>query len=253
MTPFGLEPHQVPLERARAASLAVLRVWPSVDRRLFVVYASLATAFIAATFIYAMLDQTGGEWSAPLDDVFIHFDFARSTARGYPFQWSEGNGFSSGNTSVSYPFALAFGYWIGFRKQALMIWAVIVACLSVIAFFGASARIVAPAGAWAKYLVPPAVLSVGALDWSLMSGMENAFHLGVWAGSAYAFERLVSARDDGRFLRPALVLAAANALLVLTRPESAVSVAVFSIGAAIIHRILKPFAPCIGILDRLQP
>ena len=23
---------------------------------------------------------TGGEWSAPLDDVFIHFDFARATA-----------------------------------------------------------------------------------------------------------------------------------------------------------------------------
>ena len=33
-----------------------------------------------------------GPWSAPLDDVFIHFDFARSAARGFPFQWSEGNG-----------------------------------------------------------------------------------------------------------------------------------------------------------------
>src|SRR5688572_2131860 len=42
--------------------------------------------------------RTLGPWSAPLDDVFIHFDFARSTARGRPFEWSQGNGYSSGGT-----------------------------------------------------------------------------------------------------------------------------------------------------------
>jgi hypothetical protein len=245
MTPFGLEPQRtegpirsVWLERARHIERVVVANWSAIDGRLFVIYATLATAFIATTFIGAMLEQTGGEWSAPLDDVFIHFDFARSTARGYPFQWSEGNGFSSGNTSITYPFALAFGYWIGFRKQLLMAWAVLIACLSVLAFFGAAARIVAPAGPWAKYLVPPAILSVGALDWSLMSGMENAFHLGIWAASAYSLERLVAARDDGRFLRPSIILGAANALLVLTRPESAVTVAALSIAAAVFHRKL---------------
>ncbi len=40
------------------------------------------------------------DWSAPLDDVFIHFDFARSIARGHPFEWSRGNGYSSGGTSL---------------------------------------------------------------------------------------------------------------------------------------------------------
>jgi hypothetical protein len=64
---------------------------------------------IDVLFYAYMRVQTGGDWSAPLDDVFIHFDYARATARGYPFQWSEGNGFSSGNTSLSYPFALPSG------------------------------------------------------------------------------------------------------------------------------------------------
>src|SRR5690606_6552882 len=38
---------------------------------------------------YASGDFSSGaaSWSAPLDDVFIHFDFARATARGYPLQW----------------------------------------------------------------------------------------------------------------------------------------------------------------------
>src|SRR3954470_5697185 len=114
-------------------------------------FAEFATLFVARTFYQYMLVQTHGAWSAPLDDVFIHFDYARATARGYPFQWSEGNGFSSGNTSLSYPFALALGYWVGFRDLAIMRWAAIVACISILAFFLAAARLTAPLGRWAKY------------------------------------------------------------------------------------------------------
>ncbi len=215
---------------------AILAEWAAIDGWLYLVFATLATSFVCATFVGAMLEQTGGEWSAPLDDVFIHFDYARSTARGYPFQWSEGNGYSSGNTSLSYPFVLSFGYWVGFRKQLLMAWAVLVACFSIILFFVATARLVAPAGRWAKYAVPPVVLALGALDWSLFSGMENAFHLGVWALSVLALERLVDARESARFFGPAALLGLANAFLVLTRPESVVCVATFAISAAVLHR-----------------
>ena len=79
-----------------------------------------------------MFQQTGGEWSAPLDDVFIHFDYARAAASGAPFEWVAGNGFSSGNTSLSYPFVLAFGYKIGFAGDKLMWWAAIVATMSMV-------------------------------------------------------------------------------------------------------------------------
>ncbi|MCA9646180.1 MAG: hypothetical protein KC492_36065, partial [Myxococcales bacterium] len=136
------------------------RVAPSskLQRLEFWLYAAFAAGciwFVASLFYGALRLQIGyaqsyssgelltptGVWSAPLDDVFIHFDFARSTARGYPFQWSEGNGYSSGGTSLLYPFVLAFGYWIGFRSLNLMVWAAVVACISTLGFLLGARRL----------------------------------------------------------------------------------------------------------------
>jgi hypothetical protein len=155
----------------------------AVDRALYVLFSAALTFVAARTFYGYMLRQTGGEWSAPLDDVFIHFDYARATARGFPFQWSVGNGYSSGNTSLLYPFVLAAGYVVGFRGPSLMIWAGVVACTSVFAFLLAAERLFDGQPRWAKYLCPPAVFAIGALDWSLFSGMEVAIFLGVWGGA----------------------------------------------------------------------
>ncbi len=217
--------------------------WPRIDSVLYPVFAALCTLYAALFFYGSLHRQTHGAWSAPLDDVFIHFDYARATARGYPFQWSEGNGFSSGNTSLSYPFALAFGYWIGFRDLEIMRWAAIVAAISILAFFLAAARLAEPRGRWAKYLIPPAVLSLGALDWSLFSGMENAFHLGVWGVALIPVLRLVretkreASKDrDRRVTQLGWLAGLAGALLYATRPESVVCVASFAIFAAVAVR-----------------
>lgn len=217
--------------------------WPRIDGVLYPAFAAACTLYAALFFYGSLHRQTHGAWSAPLDDVFIHFDYARATARGYPFQWSEGNGFSSGNTSLTYPFALAFGYWIGFRGMAIMHWAAIVACVSCLAFFLAAGRLAEPRGRWAKYLIPPAILSLGALDWSLFSGMENAFHLGVWGLALVPILRLArEAKRDAspdraqRVARLGWLAGLAGALLYATRPESVVCVASFAIFAAIAVR-----------------
>jgi len=218
---------------------ALLRVFPRIDDTLFPVFAGACILFAAVAFYRSMHAQTGGMWSAPLDDVFIHFDYARATARGYPFQWSEGNGFSSGNTSLLYPFVLALGYWGGFRGLLLMQWAAIVACASTLAFFLCSARALNPLGRWAKYLLPPVVLSVGALNWSLWSGMENALHLGVWGLAFIASLWVAADPPDARAVRRRSLLAgAAGALLFVTRPESVVSIAAFAVFAALAVRKL---------------
>jgi hypothetical protein len=218
---------------ARALSFLVSR-WPSIDAVLFPLFAGSCVLYAALTFYGSLRRQTHGAWSAPLDDVFIHFDYARATARGYPFEWSEGNGFSSGNTSLSYPFVLAFGYLVGFRGVLLMLWAAMVACVSTLAFLLAVPRLTDPLGRWAKYLVPPAVLSLGALDWSLFSGMENAFHLAVWGLAFVLASRIdaeAAARPSQRSAR-AWVAGCAGALLFATRPESFVCVAVLGALAA---------------------
>lgn len=175
-----------------------------------------------------------GEWSLPLDDVFIHFDFARAAARGFPFQWSEGNGYSSGGTSLLYPFVLALGYALGWQGNALTVWAALVACVCVFATLIASRRLFRGLPRYAAWLAPLALLSVGALSWTLYSGMEVALFLALWGGALIAFDDLLS-RAEAAHARGALLSAVGlglfGGLVVATRPEGAVCVAAFGLTA----------------------
>jgi hypothetical protein len=213
-----------------------------VDPALYVLWTAAWTIASATTFYGYMLKQTGGEWSAPLDDVFIHFDFARSAARGHPFEWVDGNGYSSGNTSILYPFVLALGYVAGFRDLRLMVWAAIVAGVCVFGMLLAARRLFfaesasgAPAAPLAlSYLLPPMVLGLGALDWSLWSGMEVSFFLGTWALALVAFFALGEAEPGTRARRrSAWLLGLCGAIMVLTRPEATTTIAVFGLAGAI--------------------
>jgi hypothetical protein len=223
-----------PSRRARALD-ALIAAFPAWDSTLYTVFTFGVVLYVAAAFYGYMLFQTGGTWSAPLDDVFIHFDYARATARGYPFQWVEGNGYSSGNTSLTYPFVLALGYAIGFKGLTLMVWAAVVAAASTVGFLVITGALLAPLGRWAKYLLPPAVLSLGALDWTLFSGMENALHLAIWAGFLAIILRLERAIQRGLQLqRLGWAAGACGVVLFFTRPESVVCIAASGIFVATI-------------------
>ena len=210
-----------------------------VDVALYTLWAAFCTLASARMFYGYMLKQTGGEWSAPLDDVFIHFDYARATALGHPFEWTVGNGYSSGNTSLTYPFVLAIGWLVGFTGRELMVWAGIVAAMSVFGVLLAARRLFVETdrdvwGRVASYLLPPIFLGVGALDWSLWSGMEVSFFLATWAIALVAFLRVErDARRGRRALFAAFGLGMAGALMVTTRPEAAATIAVFGIAAGI--------------------
>jgi hypothetical protein len=82
---------------------------------------------------------------------------------------------------------------------------------------------------------PPLLLAVGALDWSLFSGMEVAFFLAIWSLGFAAWDALVSSdvADVTARKRGAFLLGVANALLVATRPEAIVVAFVFASSAAL--------------------
>jgi hypothetical protein len=218
------------------------------ERLLYALIAGGLTLAVACRFYASMRLQTTytgqlplarpGEWSAPLDDVFIHFDFARSIARGHPFEWSEGNGYSSGGTSLLYPFVLAPGFLIGFRGSHLMLWAAVLACVSTFALLLGSRRLFRDLPAWTSYLAPPALLGVGVLCWTLFSGMEVAFLLAIWASALIAWDDLVrgppGAEPPARPLWPALLVGGWGAALTATRPEAITTVAVLSAGAGLL-------------------
>ncbi len=172
-----------------------------------------------------------GPWSAPLDDVFIHFDFARSAARGHPFEWCSGNGYSSGATSLLYPFVLAIGHLSGFRGLELMEWASIVACVTVFALLLAARRAFRGLPRFTSYLLPASLLGIGALAWSLFSGMEIGFFLCLWGGAFVSWDALGEGAADAparSLWLTAAALGAWGAALVATRPEALGTVLVFA-------------------------
>jgi len=225
-----------------------------VEPVLYAVVAGLSTLYVAGRFYGSLRLQTLysdywagpasfdhapgaalGRWSAPLDDVFIHFDFARSAARGHPFEWCAGNGYSSGGTSLLYPFVLAVGEFAGFRGLVLMEWAAVIACVSVFALLLAVRHAFVGLPRFTTYLAPAALLGVGALSWALFSGMEIAFFLGLWGGAFLSWNALINEPGAGTtrdVLLRSLALGAWGSLLVATRPEALGTVVVFSLTAA---------------------
>jgi hypothetical protein len=201
----------------------------AIDRAVFLVFCAACATYAGALFVGAMLRRTGGVWTAPVDATFVDFDFARSTARGSPFQWCEGNGYATGGGSFLYPIVLALGFRIGFEGTTLMKWAVTLAGISLVGSLFAMRRVFDRVGRHAKYLVPPVIFSVGTLDAMLFGGMEWAFFLGVFALAFAGLLGVERALDPSRSHRMGVIARAtltgvAGALLVLTRPEGLVCV-----------------------------
>lgn len=193
-----------------------------------------ALACIAgAAFWLPAAGVSRGWFPAPLDDVYIHFDFARSLARGHPFEWVPGQGYSSGETSPLYAVVLALGWLVGFRGRALGVWAAIVALASVASLLGSIRRLVRPCPAWLAWLLAALPLSIGVLDWSLFSGMEVALFSAALGRSLEALAR-ARAKARGGPTREALQwrVGAWGAALVLLRPEAVVVVATLAVLAA---------------------
>ena len=152
-----------------------------------------------------------GDFPAPLDDVFIHFDFARSLARGHPFEWIAGQGYSSGETSPLYAALLAIGWAVGFRGEWLSFFAAAVTITSIASAMTSLRTLAKSAcGAIAGSIL---LVAIGALDFALLSGMEVAlfvalaFHAFVLADRVVRSpphlraSRAVEARGDGRAAR----------------------------------------------------
>jgi hypothetical protein len=153
----------------------------------------------------------------PLDDVYIYFDFARSTARGCVLCYTEEGGFSSGATSPPYALVLALGWAVGFRERALAVFAAVVAVLSLVDLF-ASASEIAPRPRVLAFLVPLVLVGIPVLSWSWVSGMETAFVAMIAGRALVSVSRTWRAPPDQR-PRAQLRAGVFIALLGWARPE----------------------------------
>ncbi|HEX2875232.1 MAG TPA: hypothetical protein VHP33_28470 [Polyangiaceae bacterium] len=231
-----LEPLLYGLWAATFTLLCACRFYSSM--RLQTAYADL---FADERAFSRALEGALGPWSAPLDDVFIHFDFARQSARGHAFEWSPGAGYSSGGTSLLYPFVLVPGLWLGLTGLNLMQWAAVVACVCVFGTLLSLRRLFRNLPRATSYLLPPVFLCVGALNWSLWSGMEVALFLGLWSLTIVAWDDLCLAATQERTpLAAATLLGLSGLLTCATRPEGIGALFVLTATALWAHRRRAP-------------
>jgi hypothetical protein len=138
----------------------------------------LCCVLAGLTFLFyasASLTAGRGQFIMPLDDVYIHFQYARQLAEGQPYIYNPGQPPTSGATSFLYPYVLALGYRLGFQGLALGAWAMGVGALAFALSLWLVYRIAlqwrVPSGTAVFTLLLFGL--TGAVQWHFMSGMET--------------------------------------------------------------------------------
>lgn len=172
--------HSIPLSAGSGIAFAVLETQP--DRNRFSAWLSAAKTYAPALFISTLLGlyctleilSRASEPAAPLDDAFIHFQYARRLAEGSFFSYTKGAGYTSGATSFLWPLLLAPFYKLGFRGLSII---PISWCFGTLAHaalavetFRLANRL---AGRATAYGAAAMSLGFGAFAWFAWSGMET--------------------------------------------------------------------------------
>ncbi|HEX9296456.1 MAG TPA: hypothetical protein VF881_11485 [Polyangiaceae bacterium] len=133
---------------------------------------AVATSAVAIYAIRHVLTRCGHP-AVPLDDAFIHFQYARRLAGGHFFSYVEGEGYSSGATSLLWPTLLAPFYLLGLHDLAIIWGAWALGFLALGALAVETYRLSLPlAGRAASVGAGAMVLCFGGYVWCAASGME---------------------------------------------------------------------------------
>lgn len=181
---------------------------------------------LAVFLVYAGVSTSvgGGQVIMPLDDAYIHFQYAHQIAVGQPYIYNPGLPATSGATSFLYPYLLALGDLLGFRGLNLGVWAMgigavglalsawlvyRIACLTALDGLAAAAAIAFALDGW--------------IDWHFMSGMETGVTILFALLTLYAV-----------LVRRFRLSVAAMTLLALIRPEGGM-LAVIAAGVVLLQ------------------
>lgn len=205
--------------------------------------AALAVA-VLALFIFSGLAATGsitgGQPLLPLDDAFIHLNYARSIADAQPYRYNPEDSPTSGATSLIYPYLLAPAVALAGARPLNAVWWALLLGGSAFATAGVGVGLLARAlGAregWGIAML--AFMATGLFGWHAASGMET-----MWVAAFSLLAVLAVAVRANR------LGALAGALCALLRPEGAI-LAVLTSAALWLSAVNSP-PPTRGI--RLLP
>ena len=173
---------------------------------------------LVAPVIYgvSMLMITGGHVMAPLDDSYIHFQFAQRLSQGHFFEYTSANDFSSGATSFLYPFLLAPFFFLGFNGAKILIVTFLLGIIfrfitALFLYLTGRQLSMEKTGLFAALLF----LLNGNLAWNYLSGMETGLFGALLTAGIYFF---VAWRNDAK-LKSLVTGFLFLGLASVTRPE----------------------------------
>jgi hypothetical protein len=198
----------------------------------------LGTAALGLFVSRAVLDRAGGP-AVPLDDSYIHFQYARSLAELHPFRYTPGAAPTPGATSLLWPLVLAPFYALGLRGAALVFagWTLGWVSLALLALETKRLAdgLVRPAVAVAAGAM---VVAFGGFAWFAASGMEVVPFAWLLTRAARRAAEWVDGGSSANGVSPPsrreLVLLAA--LCPLMRPEGAVASVAIAVVLALFPR-----------------
>lgn len=178
-----------------------------------VILSMLIVVFSVLSYSQASISAGDGELLMPLDDVYIHFQYARQLASGDPYVYNPGDAPTSGATSFLYPYILGLGYILGFQGLSLGAWALGIGSfaliLSTVTIYALARWGKAPA--WLASFAAVLFVSNGAMTWHYLSGMETGLVITFTLLALYGF-----------VTKHPHLFAVSATLLALSRPEASI-------------------------------
>lgn len=205
-----------PSYRRAARAVTFLR---RVGQRLHpYAFALLASGSLGIFAIRKILDRAGHP-ALPLDDSFIHLQYARRLAEGGFFSYVQGEGYTTGATSLLWPILLAPFHLLGLRELSL-VWAAwllgtIAHAALAVEVMRLAKRLAGPEVAAAALLMS---LGFGAFAWFAWSGMETIPFTWLLVRTVRASAELCEADPEKNSVSPAEV-ALLGVVTPLFRPE----------------------------------
>ncbi len=162
----------------------------------------------------------GGHLAPPLDDTFIHLQYASQLAGGHALEYNTGDLPSSGESSFVYPFILAPAFLLGLDGIKALIYTIALGMLAHVILVLFFYRIAFDLGGRGLALLSTSLLLLdGPLNWSFASGMETGLYT---AALVVFFWAWLQYRKHGRIA----LLATIGAFIALLRPEGHILVSI---------------------------
>ncbi|CAN5451633.1 hypothetical protein BH09SUM1_BH09SUM1_06390 [soil metagenome] len=219
------------------------------DERRWLIGLPVAALLQAILLFIVSWKIAGGHFMFPLDDSYIHLQYARMAAKGLPLVYTPGMAPSGGMTSPLFVLLLTPFQLIGLHgvKGALASFALGTMCwmLLPIWMMQLASRLTNKTGGAIAALL---TLANGHLLWNFMSGMETGLFTLLLVGAALAAQTWwQSERYHARAM-----LIATLALLPLARPEGAIF-SIIMIALVLFRRGQQPRLSIFALLLTLAP